>query len=135
MKFLSLFFFFLVSVSAVEASPKYVTVAVDELPEYISVDTSKLGSERDWYGFSVQVNLEHPSASYIGSWTAQLAVLDEKRNYLLTAPLQRSQTKDGIAFWSTVQLSLLKNAIIELRDNNNFIVYQIKLWTSKGIQK
>ena len=134
-KLLAFSFFFLLLTGSVEASPKYVTVSVDALPSHISVETSKLGDENQpWYGFSLRVNLKHPSSSSVDLWSAQLAISDNEGNYRLTAPLQPAKTTERISFWVTVELSLLKNAVIQLRDSN-FIVYEIKLWTSKGVPK
>jgi len=131
-----------------EAAPKSVVVAVSELPPQISVVTSTLSE--GWYGFMFQVNLKSPSSSPKDSWSANIVLKKENdfRHYLLSAPIKPSfefRNKDGqlltaetqqaeiVSFWSTVHTDLLKDAWVQLRDNDKMIIYEIKLWTSPGL--
>src|SRR5438046_2277000 len=123
-----------------QASPKYVEVDVRQLPAYITVETSHLRD--DWYGFSVKIDLKGATSS-IDSWTAEVVLKNDKGEYLLTAQIIPSPVfrdvkgqllsaspqhpAEAVQFWSTVDKEILKMARIELRDNDNMIVYVINL--------
>lgn len=141
--------FTLLPISA-EAAPKNVSVAISELPSHIHVVTSTLSE--GWYGFSVQVDLKQPNSSPIDSWSAEIVLKkeNERRHYLLSAQIIPSPTfrdKNGqlltaspqkaeiVSFWSTVHMDLIKDAWVQLRDNDKMIIYEIKLWTSPGLTK
>ncbi len=127
-------------------APKYIEVAVNQLPAHITVEPSRL--TEGWYGFSVKVNLKLAS-SPIDSWSAEI-VLKNDKGYLLTAPIKPSpifrnekgqllsaspaHAAEIVEFWSTIHSDLLKMARIELRDNDSMVVYEIRLSSSPGIK-
>lgn len=130
-----------------QAAPKYVEVNVNQLPPHIKVETSRLID--NWYGFTVKVDLKGAPSS-ISSWSADLVLKNDKNNYLLTTQIIPSPTfrdsqgqflsaspdhpAEFVQFWSTVDKEILKMARVELRDDDNMIVYVINLSSSPGVK-
>jgi hypothetical protein len=130
-----------------QAGPKYVNVDVSQLPSHISVETSRLRD--NWFGFTVSVDLKRNSSSS-DSWKAELVLKKEKGDYLLTAQIvpspvfrdetgqflsaSRSHPAEAVQFWSTIDREIMKMAMIELRDNDNMIVYVIRLSSAPNVK-
>lgn len=131
------------------AAPKHVGVKINQLPDYISVETTQLGE--GLYGFRIKVNLKN-SSSTPSDWKATLVLKNDVNKPLLSAqlipsPLFRdikgqylsataAHSAELLQYWFTVSGELVNKAKCELLSDreDNWVVYDIDLSTSPVIK-